>query len=109
MASNFAAEKMRNKGLTNCSGLPTIEKQEEPTMDQNKRIFKNYATAMLRADEIATETNKIMVVGMHCDTRLFHIMEKDSPELYDTTPCEMDGETVDCETYINCINVHPNK
>lgn len=78
-------------------------------MDPNKRIFNHHDNALIRASEIATETKKILVVGMHCETRKFHIMEKDSPELLDTTPMEMDGEMVDIETFINCMNVHPNK
>ena len=78
-------------------------------MDMNKRIFRNHDIAIIRASEIATETNKVMVVGMHCETQKFHIMEKDSPELMETTTDEMDGEAVEIETYINCWNVHPSK
>lgn len=78
-------------------------------MDKDKRIFTNHDNAVIRASEIATETNKIMVVGMHCETTKYHVMEKDSPDLMETTTEEMDGEMVECETYINCWNIHPNK
>lgn len=76
---------------------------------ENKRIFKHFDNAIIRASEIATQTKKIMVVGMHCETSKYHIMEQNSPELMETTTDEMDGEEVEIETYINCINVHPNK
>jgi hypothetical protein len=34
-------------------------------------------------------------------------MDENSPELMETTTEEMDGEEVELETYMNCINVHP--
>jgi hypothetical protein len=78
-------------------------------MNPNKRIFNHYENALIRASELATEGKKIMVVGMDCETRKYHVMEKDAPELLETVQDEMDGETVDIERFINCINVHPNK
>lgn len=78
-------------------------------MDNNKRIFNKYDYAMIQASIIATETKKIMVVGMHCETQKYHIMEKDSPELLETVEDDLFDEGMgEVEKFVNCMNVHPN-
>lgn len=78
-------------------------------IDNDKRIFKNYLNAMVRASEIATETKKIMVVGQHIETLKYHIMEQDSPELMETIEDDLFDEGMgELETFGNCVNVHPN-
>jgi hypothetical protein len=75
----------------------------------NDRIFTNYDIALVTASTIAVLTRKVMIVGMDCETGKFHILNTNSPELMDTVPEEMDGEMVEVERFVNCVNVHPRK
>jgi hypothetical protein len=78
-------------------------------MDKNKRIFNNYGNAMVQASTIATETKKVIVVGMNAETGKFHVMEKDSPELLETIEDDLFDEGMgESEKFVNCMNVHPN-